>query len=82
MLKNSLVFKNIYGKKIFNSYSKTFRRIVRRAGLTDDHGGPIFSFHDLRRSCATEMLRCGVAPKTVQKILGHASIVTTMRYYI
>ena len=53
-----------------------------RAGLVDGHNKPRFSTHDLRRSCATELLRRGVNPKVVQKMLGHASIQTTMAHYV
>ena len=53
-----------------------------RAGLIDEQKKPRFSIHDLRRSCATELLRRGVSPKVVQKMLGHASIQTTMAHYV
>jgi len=43
------------------------------------NGKARFTIHDLRRSCATELLRRGVAPKT-QRILGHANLATTMKY--
>ena len=54
---------------------------ILRAGLTDTRGKPRFSMHDLRRSCATNLLNAGVPPKTVQAILGHSCIETTMKYY-
>ena len=51
------------------------------SGPVDDDGRARFTVHDLRRSCAPELLRRGVAPKTVQRILGHANLTTTMKYY-
>jgi site-specific recombinase XerD len=36
--------------------------------------------HDMRRTCATHLLDNGIDPLTVAKILGHASVNTTMRY--
>ena len=76
------VFTNTAGRPMFNNFHGCFKRIVRRAGLVDEHGKARFSIHDLRRSCATELLRCGVSPKTVQKILGHSNLATTMKYYV
>ena len=37
-------------------------------------------FHDLRRFRATQWNRLGVDLKTIQELLGHADIRTTMRY--
>ncbi len=81
MFQSKYVFKNTAGRPMFNNFFSCFERIVKRAGLVDDKGKPLFSVHDLRRSCATELLRRGVAPKTVQRILGHADLSTTMKYY-
>jgi integrase len=36
--------------------------------------------HDLRRTCARQMLLAGAGLDQIQKILGHASIQTTERY--
>lgn len=36
--------------------------------------------HVLRRSCATHMIQSGAGPALVQELLGHASVVTLMRY--
>ena len=41
---------------------------------------PWVGFHDLRRYRATQWVRQGVDLKTVQELLGHADIQTTMRY--
>ena len=43
-------------------------------------GGPVVTFHELRHTCATNMLSSGVDPRTVQEVLGHKSLQTTMRY--
>ena len=42
---------------------------------------PRISFHDLRRTCATILLRAGKHPKYVQDFLGHASINITLDTY-
>lgn len=52
-----------------------FKRLLQEAGLPDMH------FHDLRHNVATILLSMGVQMKTVQEILGHGSIVTTMNIY-
>jgi site-specific recombinase XerD len=46
------------------------------AGLEDSGITP----HSLRHGCATLLIRCGVDLPTIQKILGHASLETTMKY--
>ena len=38
------------------------------------------NFHDLRHSCASIMLSCGVDLYTISTILGHSNIQTTQRY--
>lgn len=47
---------------------------VKLAGI--DH----VRLHDLRHTCASWLVQDGVPIQEVQRILGHASIVTTMRY--
>lgn len=42
------------------------KQILRKAGL------PSVSFHDLRHTFATQAVECGVDPKTLSCLLGHA----------
>lgn len=63
------VFRNTAGRPMYNNFGSCFERIVRRAGLVENIQvddkiveNPRFSVHDLRRSCATELLRQGVQP--------------------
>lgn len=81
-LKTGLIFRNADGGPLFHNISRSLENIMYRAGLVDTQGKCLFTLHDLRRTCATEMLRSGVSPKTVQRILGHANLTTTMRYYV
>lgn len=52
-----------------------FYRAVAKAGLPDKGG-----IHCLRHSFATHCLENGIEITVVQRLLGHASLVTTMRY--
>lgn len=55
----------------------TFRRQVRWAQIVPAR----FRIHDLRHTCATNLLEAGADILGVQGILGHASPDTTLRYY-
>jgi integrase len=46
----------------------------------EEWAGKRINFHSLRHTAATLLLASGVQVNTVQKILGHKSIETTMRY--
>ena len=51
----------------------TYSRILKRLGL-------ISTFHSLRHSFATRLLKQGIAVQDVQKLLNHESIITTEKY--
>ena len=53
---------------------REFPKTVRRAKL-----GP-FRFHDLRHSHASFLVQAGVPLNTVRDLLGHRSLVMTLRY--
>jgi integrase len=57
-----------------NFVARTFDKDI------DEWQGPRITFHSLRHTAATGMLAAGVNVKTVQEILGHKDIQTTMRY--
>lgn len=58
------------------------RSILRRLqNLCQELEIPIITVHALRHCYATRLFEGGVAPKTVQALLGHADIETTMQVY-
>lgn len=58
------------------SLSKSYKKFVKKAKKVSNSA----TLHGLRHSCATNLLAKGVSPVIVQKIMGHASINTTMIY--
>jgi integrase len=56
-------------------FYRRFVQLLRQAGL------PARRFHDARHTFATLMLELGESPKTVQTMLGHTTISTTLDIY-
>ena len=54
--------------------NKAFNAALAKAGIKD------FTFHDLRHSFASDFLMMTGDMKTIQELLGHSDIKTTMRY--
>lgn len=71
-----LVFTSRAGKQVCPKFlTKNFKKITKRLGLKQ------MSFHALRHTHATILLRQGVNPKTVAERLGHKSVVITLDTY-
>ena len=58
-----------------NGLQRAVKKAADAAGLTKRVNG-----HDLRRSFATHLLEAGYGIRTVQELLGHANVATTMIY--
>ncbi len=71
---NDFIFYNPKTNTRFKDIKTAFNAACRRANIVD------LTFHDLRHVAATNMVMGGVDLVTVKEILGHASIVTTLRY--
>lgn len=73
---NNLVFCTPTGNYLNESnVRKTFKRILKKCNLKE------IRFHDLRHTFATRLFENSIAPKTVQSILGHSDISTTLNIY-
>jgi integrase len=73
---STLLFTRIDGDPIQpDSITKMFARIVSGANIRK------ISFHGLRHTHATDLLRAGVHPKIASERLGHASVAITMDTY-
>ena len=73
---NNLVFCNIYGRYLDGSnVRKRFKRVLNNIGFPDR------KFHDLRHTFATRLFELEEEPKTVQELLGHSNISTTLDIY-
>lgn len=55
--------------------SKIFKRAIRKAGLSEH-----LTFHSLRHSAISNLMKSGAAPSVVQKIAGHNNLSTTLIY--
>jgi integrase len=58
----------------YTDVRKSFPAACRQVGITD------FRFHDLRHTFGTRLADAGVDVVKIKELMGHASIVMTMRY--
>ncbi|MEN6414250.1 MAG: site-specific integrase [Veillonellales bacterium] len=77
-LSHELVFSNMFGGPLDtgNFVSRYFKPLLKEVGIKDG-----FTFHDLRHTHATILLREGVNPKIVQERLGHSTVTLTLDLY-
>lgn len=74
--RSDYVFSKANGTQYTKSYvSQIFKEAVRKANLDDR-----YSFHSLRHTFATNLLKSGVGVVEVQRLLGHSNISVTMGY--
>jgi integrase len=76
---NNLVFCTELGKPIdVSNLMRTYRRILKRSNI--DLTG--VTFHTLRHVFGSRLNDLNVDPKTIQSLMGHSSIKTTMDVYV
>ena len=75
---HNLVFTSPFGEPMSptNFSRRYFKPLLKKCNIRSD-----FTFHGLRHTHATLLLRQGVNPKIVQERLGHSSIKVTMDTY-
>lgn len=81
---SKLIFTTKYGTPLNSElYCEAIDKVVNEMNLLRDDLEKIekFSGHSLRHTFATRCFEAGIAPKTVQNYLGHATLAMTMDLY-
>ena len=75
-LKNAGTLSDRMAKCPDNNFRRNFLHLCKNAKVEK------VTFHDLRATCITEWFEMGLMPHEIQRLAGHSSIETTMKYYV
>jgi integrase len=80
---NDFVFVTLKGKPVYyrNASERGLQKAADRAGLNPE-GLPRLSFHDLRHTAITHLIRSGADVAQVQRFAGHAKPSITLDVYV
>jgi site-specific recombinase XerD len=74
-LKQESLFVNMFGRRLTGAaISRAVQTMARRGKI------PRLTLHQFRHTCASDMMESGAHLPEVQRVLGHRTISTTMRY--
>lgn len=59
---------------------KSLARLFRRCGITNEEGRPKATFHSLRHTFVSRLMRRGISPALVQAAVGHSTMMMTEHY--
>lgn len=75
----SLLFPNSNGDvQYYDSFASAFRRALQQNALSPHR----YHSRIFRHTFASYLVGAGIDPKTLQRILGHSNITTTLTYYV
>jgi integrase len=69
------VFQSRNGTQWRCNLNLMLKRLLKRAGVAH------CTFHDMRRTVASELQKQGYSVEVARRLLGHSSVVTTQRWY-
>lgn len=64
-----------------NLYNRVWKPVMKKAGLVDEKGSPLFGMHTLRHVAVSLWIDQGLQPKKVSTLAGHSSVQFTMDKY-
>ncbi len=73
-VETGFLFRNDQTGERLKDFKESWWKALKKANIND------FRFHDLRRTCASELLKLGVNEFTIRDVLGHTKIDTTAVY--
>jgi integrase len=58
---------------------KQFKRYCKKAGIETDKK---LNLHCLRKGYGTNLVNIGTPANTLQELMGHSSVITSMKFYV